>query len=61
MKNHTTNTHLYQDLSKVTTKIKQRRMRLAGKCSRHPEEVAHKLVFCQSTEGKRNREKREMT
>ena len=50
-RSHTSNTNLYQDLPKITTKIK-RRMRLAGHCSRHPEEVAHKLVFWQSTKEK---------
>ena len=50
-------THLYQDLLKVSTKIKQRRMKLAGRCSRHSEKVAHKLVFWESTERKQNRRK----
>ena len=59
-KNHTTNTHLYQDLPNVTAKIKQRMM-LAGHCFKNPEKVAHKLVFCQSTKGKRNRGRRKMT
>ena len=60
-KNYTTNTHLYQDLPKVTTKINQGRMRLTGHCSRHPEEVVHKLVSWQSIEEKQNRGRRKMT
>ena len=54
---HLTNEKLYGDLPKVTTKIRQRRMRLAGHCVRHPEEMAHKLVLWEPTEGKKERAK----
>ena len=54
---HTTNNILYGDLPKVSTKVRQRRMRLAGHCARHPEEPASKLVLWQPTEGKRSRGK----
>ena len=52
-----TNALLYQNLPKVTTKIKQRRIRLAGHCIRHTEEMAHNLVLWEPTEGKRKRGK----
>ena len=36
-------------------------MRIAGHCVRHPEEMAHKLVLWEPTEGKRNRGRRSTT
>ena len=48
-KDHLTNVELYGDLPQVTSKIQQRRLRLAGHCIRHPEEIANKL------DGTRNR------
>jgi len=57
-KSHLTNEQLYGELPKVSTKIKQRRMRLAGHCIRHTEEVANKLVFWQPTEGRAGRGRR---
>ena len=54
---HTTNIHLYQDLLKVTAKIKYRRIRLADPFSWHPT----RFVFWQSTERKRNRGRQKMT
>ena len=54
-KDHLTNAELYGDLLPVTTKIQQRRMRLAGHCLRHPEEIANKLVLWEPQEGTRNR------
>ena len=58
---HQTNENLYGDLPKLTIKIRQRRMRLAGHCVRHPEEMAHKLVLWEPTEGKRKRGRRATT
>uniref|UniRef100_A0A0L8GJ36 Uncharacterized protein n=1 Tax=Octopus bimaculoides TaxID=37653 RepID=A0A0L8GJ36_OCTBM len=49
---HLTNEQLYQDLSKVTEKIQQRRMRIAGHCIRHSEEPVCQLVLWQSVEGR---------
>ena len=60
-KERRTNALLYQNLPKITTKIKQRRMRLAGHCIRHTEEIAHHLVLWEPTEGRRNRGKPKMT
>ena len=44
-KSHLTNEQLYGELPKVSTKVQQRRMRLAGHCKRHNEEMANKLVL----------------
>ena len=52
---HLTNVKLYGDLSQVTSKIQQRRLRLAGHCIRHPEEIANKLVLWEPLDGTRNR------
>ena len=54
-KDHLTNKELYGDLPQVTSKIQQRRMRLAGHCMRHPEEIANKLVLWEPLDGTRNR------
>ena len=54
-KDHLTNLQLYGDLPQLSTKIRQRRMRLAGHCWRHPEEIANTLVLWEPQEGTRNR------
>ena len=53
------NIQLYGELPPVSTKVQQRRMRLAGHCVRHDDEVANKLVMWQPTDGhaKRGRQK----
>ena len=56
-KSHTSNESLYGNLPKVSQKVRERRMRLAGHCVRHPEEPASQLVLWQPTEGKRSRGK----
>ena len=56
-KSHTSNESLYGNLPKVSQKVRERRMRLAGHCARHPEEPASQLVLWQPTEGKRSRGK----
>ena len=48
-----TNAQTYGNLQRVTTKIQQRRMRLAGHLHRHPELVGHKLVLWEPTHGRR--------
>ena len=58
---HQTNDQLYGGLPKASTKIRKRRMRIAGHCVRHPEEIAHKLVLWEPTEGKRSRGRRSTT
>ena len=52
---------LYRDLPKLSTKVRQRRMRLAGHCVRHQDEIASKIVLWQPTEGKRSRGRRCIT
>jgi len=42
---HVTNELLYGDLPKISTKIRTRRLKLAGHCARHPEEAASNLVL----------------
>ena len=53
-KSHTTNKVLYDGMPKLTHKIAERRLRLAGHCVRHPEELASNLVLWQPTHGHRN-------
>ena len=53
-----TNKELYKDLPKLTDKIRNRRMRLAGHCVRHEEEIASKLVLWEPTRGRRSRGRR---
>ena len=40
-----TNDKLYRGMQKISEIIKQIRMRLAGHCVRHTEEVAHNLIL----------------
>ena len=54
-KQHMTNQELYGNLPKVTSKIAMRRLRLAGHCVRHPEEIASQLVLWEPSEGRTNR------
>ena len=58
---HRRNEDLYQNLPKVSEKIRQRRMRLAGHCIRHKEEIANKLVLWEPDEGRRSRGRRRTT
>ena len=49
-----TNEQLYQDLPPVTSKVTDRRLKLAGHCIRHTEVSASSLVLWEPTKGKRN-------
>ena len=49
------NEDLYGELPKVTFKIQERRLKLAGHCYRHPEEIASNLVLWSPTRGRRSR------
>ena len=60
-RDHITNLRLYGSLPKVTSKIKVRRMRLAGHCHRHDDEIASMLVLWQPDSGQANRGKRRTT
>ena len=60
-KEHMTNELLYNKLPAITLKIQQRRMRLAGHCCRHTEEVANELILWKSNEGFNKRGRRRNT
>jgi len=42
---HVTDELLYGDLPKITTKIRTRRLKLAGHCARHPEEASNLVLW----------------
>ena len=46
---------LYGTLPLITFKIQSRRMKLAGHCIRHEEEIANKLVLWEPLDGTRSR------
>ena len=50
-RDHITNEDLYDHLPKVSDKIRERRMRVAGHCIRHKKEEALKLVLWQPQHG----------
>ena len=54
-KEHKTNIDLYGNLPKLSSKIAERRCKLAGHCVRHPEEEASKTILWEPTEGTVNR------
>ena len=58
---HLTNRELYGNLPKVTEKIRERRLKLAGHCVRHSEEVASNLVLWKPSHGKPNRGRKRKT
>ncbi len=60
-KDHMTNEELYGDLPPVTLKIRQRKLRLAGHCWRHKEEIASDLVLWEPLDGKRKRGRQRTT
>lgn len=60
-RDHVTNKVLYGSLPKVTTKIRERRMRLTGHCKRHDEEMASNLVLWQPDRGRPSRGRRRTT
>ena len=60
-KNHLKNNELYRELPKVSTKVQQRRMRIAGHYIRHSEEIASKLVLWEPTEGRTRSGRRRIT
>jgi len=50
-----TNELLYGDLPKISTKIRTRRLKLAGHCAKHPEEAASNLAVWVPDRGSRGR------
>ena len=49
------NTELYGDLPKISDVVRERRLRLAGHCMRHKNEVSSNLVIWRPSRGSRNR------
>ena len=60
-KDRITNEVLYNNLPKLSVRIRQRRLKLVGHCQRHAEEIAHSLVFWTPLHGKRSRGKPAMS
>ena len=58
---HMRNDDLYGKLPRLTDKIRQRRMRMAGHSVRHPELVASELVLWEPAHGSRNPGRRRAT
>ena len=56
-----TNKQLYAKMPPVSSKVAYRRLKLAGHCVRHPEEVASQLVLWQPAHGHRNVGRRAVT
>jgi len=51
LRDHVWNINLYAGLPKVSVKVCERRMRLAGHCVRHPELSANPLILWEPTQG----------
>ena len=60
-RDHMTNEELYGSLPKISDKICERRLRIAGHCVRHPEEIASKLVLWQPRHGTTRRGRKTTT
>ena len=58
---HLTNELLYGNLPKISAKIRERRLRLAGHCMRHPEEEASKVILWDPQRGKGRQGRRNKT
>ena len=58
---HVTNKELYEKLPLVSSKIKARRMKMAGHCVRHPELSVHPLILLESSQGKASRGRRRIS
>ncbi|XP_071795689.1 uncharacterized protein [Asterias amurensis] len=52
-RDHSTNLELYGNIPLLSEKIKERRLRLAGHCLRHPELPAIKAIVWEPTHGRR--------
>ncbi len=60
-KDKLTNDQLYAGLPPVSTKVASRRMKLAGHCIRHSEEIASKLVLWEPSKGRMDVGRRAIT
>ena len=52
---HISNTELYSHLPKLSDKIRQRRLKLAGHCLRRKDELVSKLLLWTPSHGRRGR------
>ena len=52
---HSTNKNVYGKLPFVSSKVKSRRMRMAGHYLLHPELSTHQLILWEPTQGKASR------
>ena len=50
-----TNKQLYGNLPKISEVIREKRLKIAGHCVRHKEEIANQFLLWQPTRGKRKR------
>ena len=55
---HSSNKNMYDKLPIISSKIKSRRMRMAGHSIRYPELSTHQLILWEPTLGKANRGRR---
>ena len=60
-KQHLTNEQLYRDLPLVSSKVRQRKLRLSGHCIRHQEEIVSHFIIWQPKFGTVNRGRRNIT
>ena len=60
-RDHVRNTDLYANLPKLSTKLRARRLRLAGHCVRHPELPASSFILWEPPHGGRGRRGRKQT
>ena len=60
-KEHLTNSQLYRKMERASTKIKTRRLQMAGHCVRHPELAVNPLVLWEPTHGKAVRGRSKLT
>ena len=60
-KDHIRNVDLYANLPRVSAKVRERRMGLAGHCIRHPELAANPLILWEPTQGTGRRGRKRVT
>ena len=58
---HVTNKEVYGKLPLVSSKIKARRMKMAGHCVRHPELSVHPQIMWEPSQGKASRGRRSIS
>ena len=58
---HLSNSQLYRKMERVSTKIRTRRLKMAGHCVRHPELAVNPLVLWEPTHGRAVRGRAKLT